>query len=287
MLCWQVAPNGRSQYMKMFQHPQKVPTLCTTFVNDSVVVFGSCDNKAYMWDLKSGNCRPIAAHQKPIKSIASYRNLVATGSWDRTVRYWDCRSQTPKLSVQLPERLYDMDVRGNFLVAACAQGHVWTFDLRKPQQPVKRDKSKMQHQTRCVKIFPDCQGYALGAVCGKVSINYFRPSANKKDFMFKCHRDGKNVYSVNDIAFHPLKTFATVGSDGQYVFWDKDSRQRLHLGQRHRAQISCCNFSSDGKLFAYSTGYDWSKGAEGYQNKSNRIYIHVMKPSEIKPKPSY
>ena len=36
-----------------------------------------------------------------------------------------------------------------------------------------------------------------------------------KNFTFKCHRDGSDVYPVNDISFHPQHgTFVTAGSDG-------------------------------------------------------------------------
>jgi WD40 repeat protein len=43
-----------------------------------------------------------------------------------------------------------------------------------------------------------------------------------KNFTFKCHRDGSDIYSVNDIIFHPIHgTFVTAGGDGSYNFWDK------------------------------------------------------------------
>lgn len=35
---------------------------------------------------------------------------------------------------------------------------------------------------------------------------------------------------VNDISFHPqFGTFATVGSDGKFSFWDKDARTKLKV----------------------------------------------------------
>lgn len=45
------------------------------------------------------------------------------------------------------------------------------------------------------------------------------------NFSFKCHRETPstgiaNVYSVNDISFHPtFGTFSTAGSDGTFHFW--------------------------------------------------------------------
>ena len=45
-----------------------------------------------------------------------------------------------------------------------------------------------------------------------------------KNFVFKCHRDGNNVHSVNSIDFHHYGTFCTAGSDGTYCWWDKEAR---------------------------------------------------------------
>ena len=63
---------------------------------------------------------------------------------------------------------------------------------------------------------------------------YFR-----KNFAFKCHRVKNNVYAINDIAFNPLLTFATVGSDGTFNFWDKDSKQRLKASKQCNLPITC------------------------------------------------
>ncbi|CAN0001596.1 unnamed protein product, partial [Discosporangium mesarthrocarpum] len=58
------------------------------------------------------------------------------------------------------------------------------------------------------------------------------------------------VYSVNAITFHKYGTFATAGSDGNFNFWDKDSRQRLKaFDVKLGNTISTCKFSPDGGLF--------------------------------------
>ena len=56
------------------------------------------------------------------------------------------------------------------------------------------------------------------------------------NFNFKCHRvedkQGQqtvvNSFPCNGVAFNSkFNTMATCGSDGTYVFWDKDNRQKL------------------------------------------------------------
>lgn len=39
--------------------------------------------------------------------------MLITGSWDKTIRYWDTRSPTAAFAYQLPERLYSMSARRN------------------------------------------------------------------------------------------------------------------------------------------------------------------------------
>ena len=59
---------------------------------------------------------------------------------------------------------------------------------------------------------------------------HVRQSTQSRNFTFKCHRDGNEVYAVTSMCFHPQHgTFVTTGSDGAYNFWDKDSKQRLKV----------------------------------------------------------
>jgi len=133
-----------------------------------------------------------------------------------------------------------------------------------------------------------------------VSLTYFKPSVRRdKDpkykkesppwdpnFAFKCHRNASNVFTIAFVKFHPqFQTLVTTGSDGTYVFWDKDSRTRLgpspkQLDGEDKYQfihpLTAGDISADGKFFIFATGYDWSYGYD-YSNKEYnkpKIYIH-------------
>jgi len=110
----------------------------------------------------------------------------------------------------------------------------------------------------------------------------------KKTFPFKCHRVEDNVFSVNDIKFHPVHNiFASVGSDGSYHFWDKDARVRLSKIEPTLCPITCCAYSKDGNMFSYASCYDWSKGYEYYnKDDSPHILIHNLSKEEVTPKSS-
>ena len=65
------------------------------------------------------------------------------------------------------------------------------------------------------------------------------------------HRQGNEVFSVNGICFHPNGTFATVGGDGVFTTWDKDSKQRLKLSAAQGNSVTCAAFNPAGTIFAY------------------------------------
>ena len=93
---------------------------------------------------------------------------------------------------------------------------------------------------------------------------------------------------MNSITFHPVQgTFVTTGSEGNYNFWDKDSKQRLKAMQRCAAPIPCAAYNMDGSVLAYAVSYDWSKGAEAHnpQTAQNVIYLHSTQDLEVKARP--
>jgi len=56
----------------------------------------------------------VARHDAPIRHLFSVKdmsNMLVTGGWDKTLRYWDLRQPNPAHVQQLPERVYAMDVR--------------------------------------------------------------------------------------------------------------------------------------------------------------------------------
>ena len=78
-------------------------------------------------------------------------------------------------------------------------------------------------------------------------------------------------------------TLVTVGSDGRFSFWDKDSRTKLKTSEPMEQSITTSCFNHNGQIFAYAVGYDWSKGHEfNNPQKKNNIFLHScfdgMKP---------
>eukprot|EP01040_Poterioochromonas_malhamensis_P021812 gene21812-26401_t len=172
-----------------------------------------------MWNVTQGPnaAQNIGSHDAPIKSIKYLpdRNVVVTGSWDKTLRVWDMRQPNPVAKIQLSDRVYAMDAKGQAAVVGTADRMVHVFDMNSGSLVVSY-KSPLQYQTRTISIFTDTQGYAIGCIEGRIALEYFDEAQNKgktttqttrtnpKSFAFKCHRDStsNSVYPINAIDFH-------------------------------------------------------------------------------------
>ncbi|KAG8086883.1 hypothetical protein GUJ93_ZPchr0010g11075 [Zizania palustris] len=287
--CWEIVGGG-SQPKASISHDQ--PVLCSAWKDDGTTVFsGGCDKQVKMWPLLSGGqAQTVAMHDAPVKEIAwiPQMNLLVSGSWDKTLRYWDTRQASPVHVQQLPERCYTLTVNYPLMIVGTADRNLVVFNLQNPQAEFKRIQSPLKYQTRCLAAFPDQQGFLVGSIEGRVGVHHIDDSQQSKNFTFKCHREGNDIFSVNSLNFHPVHhTFATAGSDGAFNFWDKDSKQRLKAFSRCPLPITCSTFNSDGSIFAYAVCYDWSRGAENHNPATAKtsIYLHSPQESEVKGKP--
>ena len=86
-------------------------------------------------------------------------DALVTGSWDRTLRFWDPRSPTPQQSSHdLPERVYNMDITGTTLVIAMASRLFHIYDVRKMDGPAQIRESSLKFLTRALACMVDGQG---------------------------------------------------------------------------------------------------------------------------------
>ncbi|KAI0308844.1 WD40 repeat-like protein [Amylostereum chailletii] len=313
---YEVGANGQTQGKAMYGHQGPVLSVCWNKDGTKIISAGG-DNAARLYDVQSGQSQQVAQHDAPIKVVKSIEtpqgSIIATGSWDKTVKYWDLRSSAPISTVQLPERCYTMDVAYPLLVVGTAERHIQIYNLTNPTTVYKTMTSPLKWQTRVVSCFPSSNGFAVGSVEGRVAIQYVDDKDSSNNFSFKCHRrdatpnskDQSLVFAVNDITFHPVhgtfstcgmypcytflrpfKTF-TIGSDGTMNFWDKDARTRLKSFDPCPGPVPATAFNRTGSIFAYAVSYDWSKGHSGMTpNHINKIMLHATKDDEVKKRPT-
>lgn len=187
---------------------------------DSIhVVSGGLDNTLKFYDLNAATDTIIGTHTDAIKCVemSTKVNGILTGSWDKTIKLWDTRE---KVCVGTYEqnngKVYSMDVVDEKVVVATSDRKVLVWDLRNMKQYVMRRESSLKYQTRCIRVFPNKDGYVMSSIEGRVAVEYFDsdPEIQKRKFAFKCHRTKDNsmeiIHPVNAISFHSLyNTFAT------------------------------------------------------------------------------
>ncbi|OBT95525.1 Poly(A)+ RNA export protein [Pseudogymnoascus verrucosus] len=276
------------------------PALSCSWSKDGQKVIGAgADKAARLLDLASNGAPPqqVAAHDAPISSVhfftppSSNAPMIVTGSWDKTIKYWDLRQQSAVASVACQERVYSMDVKGDLLVTGTADRHINIIKLDNPTTFHQTLRSPLHHQTRVVSCFNDANGFAIGSIEGRCAFRFIDKKDTSLNFTFKCHRSppANNIttaHAVNAISFHPQHgTFSTAGSDGTFHFWDKDTHMRIRAFPSAGGSISATAFSGDGGVFAYAVSYDWSKGYAGSSAQvPNKVMLHAVGEEECKPK---
>ncbi|KAG0015142.1 hypothetical protein BGZ81_011831 [Podila clonocystis] len=292
---YEIQANGSSTAKAMYSHT--APALCCAWSKDGTkLASGGADKIGKLFDVSTGQSTQVAQHEAPIREVRwvdGPNPILATGSWDKTIKYWDTRQPTPISTIALPERLYAMDSVFPLLVAGTADRHVVIYNLNNPSTPFKQLTSPLKWQTRTIACFPGGNGYGIGSIEGRVAIQYVEDKDASMNFSFKCHRDGgqtlrdkASVYAVNCINWNPVHgTFSTAGADGGFAFWDKDSRQKLKTFPKVGSPISSTCFNRNGTIFAYAVSYDWNKGHTGATGQNqNKIMLHSVNEVDVKPR---
>lgn len=98
--------------------------------------------------------------------------MIATGSWDKAIKYWDIRLPTSIGIIHLPERLYAMDVCDSLLVADIADNKIHFVDVGNPTVIMRTNELPLEDQMRKIRCFQEADEYATSSVEGRVGITY-------------------------------------------------------------------------------------------------------------------
>ncbi|KAI0288662.1 WD40 repeat-like protein [Multifurca ochricompacta] len=254
-----------------FDH--RAVVLSTAFSDASHAYSEGLDASLRELELESEKIHALGQHDNAISSVcySGEAKAIITGSWDRSIRFWDPRAATTQQSShQLPERIYFMDTM---------------------ETPGQTRESSLKFLTRALACMSDGQGYATASVEGRIAVEYFDPSSavQEKKYPFKCHRqtidEVDHVWPVNALAFHPTyNTFASGGSDATVSICDNKVKKRLRQFPRYNSSVSTLAFSADGSRLAIGASYTWDAGEEGARTADRPALFVRELGEEVKPK---
>ncbi|KAH0550961.1 hypothetical protein GP486_007674, partial [Trichoglossum hirsutum] len=129
---YEINSQGGSEGKALFEH--EAPVLS----DGTKVVGGGADKAARMLDISSGKTEQVAAHDQPVRVVrfieapGSAQPLLVTGSWDKTIKYWDLRTPNPVATLPCQERVYALDVKDKLLVIGTADRYINVVNLNDP-----------------------------------------------------------------------------------------------------------------------------------------------------------
>lgn len=155
--------------------------------NGQHVVGAGTDKTARLLDLGSngGPAVQVAAHDMAISSVRFFQEpsssspMIVTGSWDKTIKYWDLRTSQAVATIDCKNKVYSMDVAKKLLVVATAERGFRLINLDNPtvifDEP---DIELLKKDTRIVRCFPSGDGFSAGTFEGRCAVYYPTPPAS-------------------------------------------------------------------------------------------------------------
>jgi mRNA export factor len=118
----------------------------------------------------------------PIKSVKFFEApnsnapMIVTGSWDRTIKYWDLRTSAAVASIDCKDRVYSLDANKDVLVVGTASQDLHIIDLKNPGYIAESRTSPLKYQTRVVACSRDAKAFVVGGIDGRVTYQAVSPA---------------------------------------------------------------------------------------------------------------
>jgi len=268
-----ISPNG---FMKNIQYSK--PMLSCFLCKDTPVhcFGGSADGTLHFIDLEKGISNNFKAHNDGIKSVRSLYNSVITASWDKTIKIWDTRSAQCTKTIECDGKIYCMDLQNNLLAYGTSTNVMYSCNINNMDSK-KKHTPRFSYMIKCLNVGSDDKNVLVGSIEGKCEM--INTTSIYNGITFRSHRKDTKVYSVNTVSIFPKNSniLVTAGGNGDLIFYDNLSRVKTFT-KTEDLPVTAGGFSTDGKLYVYGLGDDWSTGYDGVFRKTS---IKVMEVNSL------
>ena len=211
------------------------------------------DNAAYLSDGKTGNHKiTLTGHTKQVSCVAYSPDskLIATGSYDGTIRLWDATTGTHQTTLAAAVggvRALAYSPDGNIIVCGGGNGNVQLWDT----QTLKLKSALTGHTARIksVAYSPDGNTIATGSSDGTVRL-WDAETGKSKAVLTGYMRINTAAYSPDG------KTIVTGNQDGKVHFWDASTAALKNTFTGDDGIIFNITYSPDGKTVAVVSSLD-------------------------------
>jgi len=291
------------------------PYLCTGWVggptdSNPALLLGGIDGTVCSRSLNSNRTVILGKHDDAVKGIYRYssesHDQVWSVSYDKVIKVWDFRNPEPIMNFNLPAKPVCIDVLDDTVAIGLNNEKLLIFDIKDINQVFQNVERYYVNsplgsgsQLSSISISKE-NVIGVGAYDGRSNLSTFsRKSDGTSEIenivTFKAHKidpgqdgnstDLKILYPIHAVGLHPTnrKTYFTAGGDGDIIFWDLVSKNKLTTLSCRPMPVTAAKMSPDGSFLAYGVGYDWSKGIEGHQSFNSRLHFHEMQPNDVVP----
>ncbi|ERN06524.1 mitotic checkpoint protein BUB3.3 isoform X1 [Amborella trichopoda] len=267
------------------------PILDCCFESETVALSVGSDCFVHRYDFHMGNESTLGNHDDLAICVEYSKETcqAISGGLDNKLRFWDTRMGYGCVGhLQIADAQVEcMSLIGLHLTVAAGVS-VHMYDLRSLNDPIQIRESCSIYHKKCIRTFPNGQGYILGSVEGQVELEFFAMSETSQAnrYAFRCHPKSINgrhhLVAVNGIDLHPsYNTFITGDNEGYAIAWDGKSRRRLYEFPKFPASVASLSYNHDGEMLAVASSHTYQEANE--KELPPEIYVFNVDDDLVRP----